>query len=327
MNIQQFEYVLALAESRHFETAADRCHITQSTLSTMILKLEEELGILIFDRKKKPLEITPEGSQLIAQLQIITKEINNLTEIVKEIKGEIKGEISISVIPTIAPYLIPQFITHFAQKFPQLKIQVKEEQTAEIIKNLKQRTLDIGIVSIPINDKELIEHHLYNEPFVYFDMLLNTTSESLNQLSSSEQLQLIPKISAKELDLSRLCLLEEGHCMRAQVLELCDFHEKSWNKNYNFKYNAGSIDSLLRFVKKNQASTLLPYLAASGLNTEDLSKLAGFEEPIPYRSVGLLTHRYFVKHGILEKLKQEIHAALENQIPDFWANNKPLMPV
>ena len=153
MNIQQFEYVLALAESRHFETAADRCNITQSTLSTMILKLEDELGILIFDRKKKPLEITPEGSQLIAQLQIITKEINNLTEIVKEIKGEIKGEISIAVIPTIAPYLIPLFITHFAHKFPQLKIHVKEEQTAEIIKNLKQRTLDIGIVSVPINDK------------------------------------------------------------------------------------------------------------------------------------------------------------------------------
>jgi len=379
MNIQQFEYVLALAESRHFETAADRCHITQSTLSTMILKLEDELGILIFDRKKKPLEITPEGSQLIAQLQIITKEINNLTEIVKEIKGEIKGEISIAVIPTIAPYLIPLFITHFAHKFPQLKIHVKEEQTAEIIKNLKQRTLDIGIVSIPINDKELIEHHLYNEPFVYFDMLLNSiaefnrtselnsnaeidsnnltahppktqksnesdstqdksstpTLETLNSVPreiklstpTSELLQLIQKISAKDVDLSQLCLLEEGHCMRAQVLELCDFHEKSWNKNYNFKYNAGSIDSLLRFVKQNQASTLLPYLAASGLNSEDQAKLSGFTDPVPYRSVGLLTHRYFVKHGILEKLKQEIHAAIDNQLPNFLAHDKPLMPI
>ncbi len=383
MNIQQFEYVLALAESRHFETAADRCHITQSTLSTMILKLEDELGILIFDRKKKPLEITPEGSQLIAQLQIITKEIHNLTEIVKEIKGEIKGEISLAVIPTIAPYLIPQFITHFAQKFPQLKIHVKEEQTAEIIKNLKQRTLDIGIVSIPINDKELIEHHLYNEPFVYFDTLLNPNAEFhrsaesnsnrqsdlppkpkvsndsdstqvplsappnletpqsdssengmiapiskiRDKLAPSELLHLIHKISTKDVDLSRLCLLEEGHCMRAQVLELCDFHEKSWNKNYNFKYNAGSIDSLFRFVKQNQASTLLPYMAAAGLGMEDQAKLSGFTDPVPYRSVGLLTHRYFVKHGILEKLKQEIHAAIDHQLPVFFAHNSPLMPV
>ncbi len=377
MNIQQFEYVLALAESRHFETAAERCHITQSTLSTMILKLEEELGILIFDRKKKPLEITPEGSQLIAQFQIITKEINNLTEIVKEIKGEIKGEISISVIPTIAPYLIPQFVTQFAQKFPQLKIHVREEQTAEIIQHLKQRTLDIGIVSVPINDKELIEHHLYNEPFVYFDMFSNpsaevdsrnlsahppkpkeskdsaaiqdqfgappnlgtpksdskeittiaTTSTSNHKVAPPEPLQLIPKISAKDVDLNRLCLLEEGHCMRAQVLELCDFHEKSWNKNYNFKYNAGSIDSLLRFVKKNQASTLLPYLAASGLNAEDKAKLSGFQDPVPYRSVGLLTHRYFVKHGILEKLKQEIKIAIKNELPDFLVKDKPLMPI
>ena len=171
MNIQQFEYVLALADSRHFETAADRCHITQSTLSTMISKLEEELGILIFDRKKKPLEITSEGALLITQIQIISKEIDNLDEIVKEIKGEIKGEISISVIPTIAPYLIPLFITQFAAKYPQLRIQVKEEQTAEIIRNLKQRTLDIGIVSIPIKDKDLLEFPLYNEPFVYFSFM------------------------------------------------------------------------------------------------------------------------------------------------------------
>lgn len=312
MNIQQFEYVLALAESRHFETAADRCHITQSTLSTMISKLEEELGILIFDRKKKPLEITSEGSQLISQLQIITKEIDNLDEMVKEIKGEIKGEISVAVIPTIAPYIVPLFITQFANKYPQLKIQVKEEQTAEIVRNLKQRTLDIGIVSIPIKDKELSEYPLYNEPFVYYDM--NNTG--LNPQS----------ISAKDVDLSRLCLLEEGHCMRAQVLELCDFHEKHWNRHFNFKYNAGSIDSLLRFVKHNQASTLLPYLAAVNMSEEDESKLHFFTEPIPYRSVGLLTHRHFVKKRILEKLKMEIIEAISPKIPAFNWETKPLLP-
>jgi hypothetical protein len=155
----------------------------------------------------------------------------------------------------------------------------------------------------------------------------NPTSESTDTLVPSEMLQLLHKISAKDVDLSRLCLLEEGHCMRAQVLELCDFHEKSWNKNYNFKYNAGSIDSLLRFVKQNQASTLLPYLAATGLTAVDQSKLSGFKDPMPYRSVGLLTHRYFVKHGVLEKLKQEIHTSLEKQLPDFLSNAQPLMPV
>ena len=313
MNIQQFEYVLALADSRHFETAADRCHITQSTLSTMISKLEEELGILIFDRKKKPLEITSEGALLISQIQIISKEIDNLDEIVKEIKGEIKGEISISVIPTIAPYLIPLFITQFAAKYPQLRIQVKEEQTAEIIRNLKQRTLDIGIVSIPIKDKDLLEFPLYNEPFVYFDMD-SAVSNSKN-------------ISSKEVDLSRLCLLEEGHCMRAQVLELCDFHEKHWNRHFNFKYNAGSIDSLLRFVKYNNAATLLPYLAAQNTSKEEESKIRFFNEPIPYRSVGLLTHKHFVKKGILDKLKSEILDAISNQIPEFKAENSPLQPL
>jgi LysR family hydrogen peroxide-inducible transcriptional activator len=313
MNIQQFEYVLALADTRHFETAADRCHITQSTLSTMISKLEEELGILIFDRKKKPLEITSEGVQLITQIQIISKEIGNLDEIVKEIKGEIKGEISISVIPTIAPYLIPLFITQFAAKYPQLRIQVKEEQTAEIIRNLKQRTLDIGIVSIPIKDKDLLEFPLYNEPFVYFDMA--------SQVSNSQS------ISAKEVDLSRLCLLEEGHCMRAQVLELCDFHEKHWNRHFNFKYNAGSIDSLLRFVKHNDAATLLPYLAAQNTSHDEESKIRFFKEPVPYRSVGLLTHKHFVKKGILDKLKSEIMDAISTEIPEFNVENSPLQPL
>jgi LysR family hydrogen peroxide-inducible transcriptional activator len=208
--------------------------------------------------------------------------------------------------------LIPLFITSFANKYPQLKIHVKEEQTAVIITQLKQRTLDIGIVSIPIKEKELNEYHLYNEPFVYFDTALTQTPNH--------------RISAKEVNLSRLCLLEEGHCMRAQVLELCDFHEKHWNRHFNFKYNAGSIDSLLRFVQHNQAATLLPYLAAISLTGENESKLNYFTEPIPYRSVGLLTHQHFVKKGILEKLQFEILDAISQRIPDVQWESQPLNP-
>jgi LysR family hydrogen peroxide-inducible transcriptional activator len=143
----------------------------------------------------------------------------------------------------------------------------------------------------------------------------------------TESLQLTQKISVKEVDLSRLCLLEEGHCMRAQVLELCDFHEKHWNRHFNFKYNAGSIDSLLRFVKHNNAATLLPYLAALNLSKEDESKICNFIEPIPYRSIGLLTHKHFVKKGILEKLKSEILDAISHRIPKFKADTSPLQPL
>jgi LysR family hydrogen peroxide-inducible transcriptional activator len=257
MNIHQFQYILALAETRHFENAAEKCFITQSTLSTMISKFEDEVGIIIFDRKKKPVELTSEGVIMIEQLKKISKEIEQLTEITKEIKGEVSGDLSISVIPTIAPGILPLFINDFASKFPNLNIEVKEETTAEIMRQIKSRDLDIGIVSIPLNDKDIREIHLYDEPFVFYD----TNSTIAN------------KVDAAHLDVSNICLLDEGHCMRAQILELCNMQTNRLNNQINFKYNAGSIDSLMRFVKANKASTLLPYLSTIDLNAPSLSVL------------------------------------------------------
>jgi len=290
MNIHQFKYILALAESRHFENAADKCCITQSTLSTMISKFEEEVGIMVFDRKKKPVEITSEGALIIEQLKKITKEIEQLSEITKEIKGEVSGSLTLSVIPTVAPGLLPLFLTDFAKKFPNLNINIQEQTTEEIMRQIKSRDLDIGIVSIPLNDKDLREIHLYDEPFVFYD----TTSLNTN------------KVNANELDVSNICLLDEGHCMRAQILELCNLHKKRLNYGANFKYNAGSIDSLIRFVKANKASTLLPYLSATDLSETETQHIHEFENPMPFRSIGIVVHRHFVKQQVLEALKTEI---------------------
>ena len=169
MNIQQFQYILAVAEHKHFELASEKCFITQSTLSTMISKFEDEIGLKIFDRKKKPVQLTNEGIVIIEQLKIIVNNIGQLKELTKELKGEITGILTLSVIPTIAPFLLPLFLQDFASKFPNLIIKVREETTSEITRKLKSRELDIGILSIPIEDKELIEIKLYDEPFVFFD--------------------------------------------------------------------------------------------------------------------------------------------------------------
>lgn len=214
MNIQQFHYILALSETRHFEKAAEMCHITQSTLSTMISKFEDELGIQVFDRKKKPIEISIEGEAILEQIKKIKKEIDGLSALTQEIKGEIKGTLSIAVIPTIAPYILPLILRSFSQKFPKLELIVREQTTEEITRLIKSRQLDIGILSTPINEKEIIEHHLYNEPFVFF-----TQKNHPNQT-----------IETHQLETKNLCLLEEGHCMRAQVLELCNVHLKKKNK-------------------------------------------------------------------------------------------------
>jgi LysR family hydrogen peroxide-inducible transcriptional activator len=311
MNIQQFNYVLALAEERHFERAADKCYISQSTLSTMISRFEEELGIQVFDRRKKPLEITTEGVYIIEQLKKVNKEIDSLYEITQMLKGEVKGKLTIAVLPTIAPFLLPLFLHQFAVSFPRLVIEVRELTTAEILRLVKSRDLDIGIVSIPLKDPEIVEHHLYNEPFVYYD------ADRKNKKA----------ITVRQLDLGNLCLLEEGHCMRNQILEFCDLFDQELHTKLNFRYKAGSIDSLLRFVKTNKASTLLPYLAAADFDKTEMKNVSAFAAPVPYRSVGLVVHPHFVKHNVLDLLRQEILKSVKPLLPHTPTLNEPLMPL
>lgn len=311
MNIQQFQYILAVAEYQHFELASEKCFITQSTLSTMISKFEDEIGVQIFDRKKKPVQLTNEGLLIIEQLKIITNTIDQLKELVKEVKGEIKGNLSISVIPTIAPFLLPLFLQNFASKFPDLNIKVREETTNEIIKKIKSRELDIGILSIPIDDKELIEIKLFDEPFVFYD-----SKKVINK-----------SISIKNLKMKNLCLMEEGHCMRTQVLQLCDINKKQIGKKLNFEYKAGSIDSLLRFVKVNDANTLLPYLAINDFTKSEKMHVSQFSFPVPYRTVGLVVHRHFVKKNLLEVLRKDIIDAVSSILLKMDVDGEKLSPI
>lgn len=311
MNIQQFQYILAVAEHRHFELASEKCFITQSTLSTMISKFEDEIGFRIFDRTKKPVSLTYEGQLIIDQLKIIVNNIEQLKELTKEVKGEVSGHLTLSVIPTIAPFLLPIFLQDFAAKFPNLTIKIREETTTEIIRKLKSRELDIGILSISLNDTELIETKLYDEPFLYYDA---------EQLESNQ-------ISAKTISMKNMCLMEEGHCMRTQVLQLCDVNEKVGSSKLNFEYKAGSIDSLLRFVKTNNATTLLPYLATLDFSNTEHQHLSNFEAPVPYRSIGLAVHRHFVKKKLLAALLKDIQLKILPLLPTIPSAGPALNPL
>lgn len=310
MNIQQFQYILAVAEFKHFELAAEKCFISQSTLSTMISKFEDEIGIKIFDRSKKPVSLTREGSILLEQLKIITHDIEKLREITKEIKGEISGKLNLSVIPTVAPFLLPMFLQDFASQFPNLIITVKEDTTEEILKKIKSREVDIGIVSIPLDDKEIVEIKLYDEPFLYYD------SRDISK----------GKVSINKNISERICLMEEGHCMRAQMLELCNISKNKSKPILNFEYKAGSIDSLTRFVKSNRLTTLLPYLSTIGFNEEERKYLSKFKAPTPYRSIGLIVNRHFVKKKVLDKLKANILEEVNKYIPAIESKAKMLRP-
>ncbi|MCX6317263.1 MAG: LysR substrate-binding domain-containing protein [Bacteroidetes bacterium] len=311
MNIQQFQYVLAVAENRHFEQAAEKCYITQSTLSTMISKLEEEIGVRIFDRKKKPVQITNEGLIIIEQIKRINNSISQLGELVKEIKGEVKGNLSIAAIPTIAPYLLPLFLQDFAGQFSDLHIQVKEQTTSEIVRQVKLRELDLGIVSIPLKDPDLVEVKLYDEPFVLYDA---------GQTHAND-------ISIKKMDVSNLWLMEEGHCLRTQVEKLCKLSNRQIKPKVNFDFKAGSIDSLVRFVKAGKSATLLPYLSVNNLPREELKYIRQFSAPVPMRSVGIIVHKHFVKKHVLDLIQQEILKKVNPLLPKMKIKTELLAPV
>ncbi len=296
MNIQQFQYVLAVAELRHFERAAEKCFVTQSTLSTMVRKLEDELGIKIFDRRKKPVSVTNEGKEIIEQIQIVVREINSLENKVQELKGEMAGELKIGVIPTVAPYLLPLFLSEFAQRFSKVQIRVQEMTTGEIQRNLKNRSLDIGIAAIPLEDLALQEIALYDEPFLLFDCFSKAGNNT--------------KVGIKDIDYSHLLLLEEGHCFRTQVQQLCKLSKVQDEYPMNFEFRAGSIDSLIRFTKVHKGITLLPHMATLDLSKADKKRIKAFKAPIPYRSVGLLVHKYFVKKRLLREIQNTIQAAI-----------------
>ncbi|TCI85112.1 LysR substrate-binding domain-containing protein [Tenacibaculum sp. M341] len=300
MNIQQFQYVLAVVDLKNFEAAAEKCFVTQSTLSTMIRRFEDEIGIKIFNRKTKPVSITSEGKQIIDRLRIILNEIDSLKNLTQELKGEMLGELSIGIIPTIAPYLLPLFLTDFASLFPKVKIIVKEMTTSNIKKSIKNRTLDIGILALPLEDNSLNEINLYSEPFLLYDC----SGEIANS-----------KVSVNNLDYSKLCLLQEGHCLRTQVQRICDLSSQVLKSNINFEFESGSMDSLLRVTETRKGMTILPLLAAIDLPEKHQKRLVEFKFPVPARNVGLVTNKFFVKKKLLRELKKVILKATSKHLP------------
>lgn len=308
MNFQQIEYVIAVSEIGNFSKAADRCCITQSTLSTMIGRFEDEIGITIFDRKSKPVTITKEGEEIIRQLKIIAHETATLGEIASALKGEMKGVVKIAVIPTVAPYLLPRFLTDFILSYPEIQFSVSEMTTKEIVGALQKREIDIGIVSTPLGYDQLLEFPLYNEPFVLYDR---------------------GNVKAKrpaEIDPDRLWLLEEGHCFRTQAVSLCGLQEKR-DKSYNLDYKSGTISTLLKFVNQNNGVTLLPWLASQDLSESEKAHLQYMQSPVPGRTVGLIVHRHFVKKKLLNELMEAIQGKMLPLLEEAGNVEEVLKPV
>jgi len=294
MNFQQLEYIVTLDQYRHFAAAAKKCFVTQPTLSMMVQKLEQELGVLIFDRSKKPITPTIQGRKIIEQAKVILNQKSHLLEIIKQEKESISGEIKIGIIPTLSPYLVPLFLKELTQKCPLLQLRIEEINTEDIIKKLKTGQLDVGLLATPLNASNIIELPLFYENFFIYT---NKTEKNIQESLSPEQ-----------IDPDQLLLLEEGHCLRSQVLNLCQFQRK---QDAGFSFKSGSLETLKRLVETNQGITILPELAIKWV---DKKRVIPFKSPAPQREISLVTHQSFIKERILKCLYEEIRGQLPTKI-------------
>jgi len=290
MTLTQLEYLVAVDTHRSFARAAKHCYVTQPTLSMQIKKVEEELNVLLFDRSKKPVVTTEMGIQVINQARVILQEAGRIPEIIQNQKDEIKGELHVGIIPTLSPYLLPLFITKFVEKYPEVTLVVEEILSSEIIKKLKDDRLDVGILVTPLNEKSIVEFPMFYEKFFIY-------------MSTKHPLFTKELINLKELDVSEMWLLQEGHCFRSQTLNICG--EKR-NENARLRFESGSLETLKRIVEKQFGYTFLPELATIDMESSSMKYLKSFQNPEPMREVSLITHRSFIKKRLINLLFEEI---------------------
>ncbi len=304
MTITQLEYVIAVNKFRHFGKAAKHCNVTQPTLSMQLQKLEDELGVIIFDRSKNPILPTMEGERIISQAQIVVKEHKRIFSIVETSSEDIAGEFKLGVIPTLAPYLVPLFAQSFTSKYPDVKLKIEELTTEEILRLLDTDDLDAGLLVTPLHEDSLIERVLFYEPFYLF---------------TSPNHPLAKKKKVKEDDLigDGLWLLKDGHCFRSQVLNLCKTHNPNNTNMPNLKFESGNFETLKRMVLSCNGYTLLPHLDAKGFSESKKDLLKEFKKPVPTREVSLVHGRSFLKEKIIEALQEEILSVIPEELLSF----------
>jgi LysR family hydrogen peroxide-inducible transcriptional activator len=290
ITLQQLEYIIAVDKHRHFIKASEHCFVTQPTLSMQIKKLEEDLGVLIFDRSKQPIIPTQVGEKIIKQAKQTLFETNKISEIIKEEEKTISGTLNIGIIPSLSPYLLPRFIGKFVKKYPQLNVTLKEMLSEEIIEGLKRDDIDVGILVTPLNEKGI-----YETPVFYEQMYLYVNPSHPYHNDST--------ILTKNIRTKDLWLMSKGNCFRTQVENLCNL-DTIQNTTHEFKFESGSLETLVNLVDSEGGYTLLPELAIQDQVRKN--NIRSFSDIIPTREVGLAFSRTNVKSKLLKLLVSEI---------------------
>jgi len=299
MTITQLQYVLAVAEYQNFTLAAEKSFVTQPTLSMQVQKLEDELDILIFDRSKKPISITEVGKKIVAQAKNIVAEADRIKDIVDQDKGFIGGDFTLGIIPTVMPTLLPMFLSTFIKKYPKVNLIIKEQATDTLIKNIQDGHLDAAIAATPLEVEFIKEKPLYYEPFVGY-------------VPNNHRLTNLKEISTSDLDIADILLLQDGHCFRDGVINLCKSPKD--RSDEHFKIESGSFETLVNLSNEGMGMTLLPFLNTLELDKSKKENLRHFKKPSPAREISLIYHKSELKIQITQAIKEVISAVVRGAI-------------
>lgn len=297
MNIQQLEYIITLYQYGNFAKAAEKCFVTQPTLSMMIKKLEEELDVVIFDRNKNPIEPTELGLKIIHQAQKIINELEMLKHLTKHGKKDNVGKLNIGIIPTVAPYLLPLILDSFSKKYPNITLEIEEITTDEIVEELRKSTIDIGILATPLHEKDILEKVLFVEKFFIY--------------TSDKNLQKKKAISPKDIKQQHLWLLKEGHCLRTQILEICHPTNTS-----SIQFIAGNLDTIIKLIDHSGGTTIIPELCLKYLSKQQMKNVIPFQHPIPARQISIVQNKLYIKEHLINTLYDHVISIMKNELSD-----------
>lgn len=300
MTLQQLEYIVALDNHRHFVKAAESCHVTQSTLSMMIQKLEQELEINIFDRKMQPIAPTEIGRSLIDQAKVILYNAKQFKELALSEKQQESGKVTLGIIPTVAPYILPKLFNILQERNPNIQLHVKEITTAEIIKQLDKAEIDMALLATPLDNPNILEIPVYYERFFGY-------------ISPTEDLYQMKELEMNHIPMDHLWVLKEGHCLRNQVIRLCEF-----DSGFSSIYEAGSIDTLIKIVDTNGGYTIIPELHINLLSEQQKANVRPIVNPEPNREISLVVRNDYVKERLLNVIAKNI----SDVIPENMLNER-----
>lgn len=290
MNIRDLKYLVALAEHRHFGRAAEVSFVSQPALSMQIKKLEKYLGVQLLERTNKTVLLTTVGEKIASLATQILADVEAMREVAKLTKDPFQSELRLGLIPTLAPYLLPHIMPSITKTLPNLELYLIEEQTHVLIEKLKAGRIDAALLSPPLPDKELINHHLFSEEFF---------------LAIPKNHPWVTRKSIKQEMLSgkNLLLLDDGHCLREQALEIC----QSINAKENQHFRATSLETLRHMIASGIGMTLMPKLA---VRSNDNVAYVPFTNPKPKRTISIVWRPTAVKEVVLHELKRIINAKM-----------------